>query len=367
MIRKGRKGGSIVKHSKFLLTGILLFVLLLLPVCTSCGHREQANPEEYVRNLTWAIGTVLPSASDYALPGAPAAEYAFDGTHPYEHIAPGMNRVSIRVTPGEKRAFVCDVFLTLITDTEAPTAVGIGNRETVLGRGGISYWSGITVSDNCDGPVTRTVLTDQVDPDKVGTYDITYRLTDAAGNVAEYPAKLAVVEQEFDEEAFYRQLDALIDRLGLRGLSVLEQCRRIYEYVNSDMTIHYTTSSNLKTRTNWMREASLALDSKGGDCYTYFALSKAFFERLGIENLDVQRMPGYTKDTHYWSMVNIGTSDAPRWYHFDATRLLDKVYDCGILTDAQVDAYSTDHKPYFYCYDRSAYPPTDTVEVSHVR
>ena len=115
---------------------------------------------------------------------------------------------------------------------------------------------------------------------------------------------------------------------------------------------------------SWVREAYLALQSKKGDCYTYYALSKAFFERLGIENRDLQRTPGLTKDTHYWLMVNIGgEDDAAKWYHFDATRLMEKIYDGGILTDAQVRYYSENIRPNFYAYDAGNYPASETAEV----
>lgn len=343
--------------------GALLLAVLLIPAFTSCG--EPAVPENYVRDLTWAVGTELPAAEDFAIPNAPKATYRFSDNAPYEKIRFGSNLISIRVKPSGKRAFTYEAVLTLIRDSEAPTATGISDREATLGDDGVSYWSGVDVTDNCDNPISRTVEAEDVHLDRVGVYPIVYRLTDAAGNTKEYSAKLEVVDREFEEAEFNRRIDGLIDSLGLRGLSKLEQCKKIYTYVNDQYTIGYSGDSNLALRTNWMREAELALDSKKGDCYTYFALSKAFLERLGIENIDVQRTPGYTEDTHFWSMVNVGTAENPRWYHFDATRLKDKVYDYGILTDAQAEAYSRDHKPYFYAYDRSGYPRTDTVEVSH--
>ena len=100
--------------------------------------------------------------------------------------------------------------------------------------------------------------------------------------------------------------------------------------------------------------------SGSGDCYSYFAAAKAFLEYLGIENMDIQRLPGYTTDTHYWSLVNIGTEGNPRWYHFDCTRLRAEYNHSGcLLTDSQVDAYNR-VRANFYKYDRSEYPATDT-------
>ena len=75
----------------------------------------------------------------------------------------------------------------------------------------------------------------------------------------------------------------------------------------------------------------------------------------------MQRTPGFTEDTHFWSLVNIGTENSPQWYHFDCTRLAADEYNHSgcLLTQAQVDAY---HKvrPYFRLYDSSKYPQIAT-------
>ena len=75
----------------------------------------------------------------------------------------------------------------------------------------------------------------------------------------------------------------------------------------------------------------------------------------------MQRTPGYTDDTHYWSMINIARAgESARWYHYDATRLRGVSYSGCLLTDTQVDAFSR-VRLNFYLYDRSGYPATSSV------
>ena len=99
----------------------------------------------------------------------------------------------------------------------------------------------------------------------------------------------------------------------------------------------------------------------------YFALAKAFFEYFEIENKDIERSAGLTSDTHFWNMVNIGTSAKPRWYFFDATRYAGKFTVGGdngcLLTEAQLEGYKASNSKYdgvYYAFDSAAYPKAET-------
>ena len=102
----------------------------------------------------------------------------------------------------------------------------------------------------------------------------------------------------------------------------------------------------------------MALFSSGtGDCYSYFAASKAFFERLGIENIDMKRTEGAAVGDHFWNLVNIGTKDAPKWYHYDANPISGQYSVSGcLLTDAQVEAYDAWRGEAYRKYDKSGIP-----------
>ena len=105
------------------------------------------------------------------------------------------------------------------------------------------------------------------------------------------------------------------------------------------------------------------LSSGSGDCFSYFALAKAFFERLGIENMDIQRTTGLTPDRHYWNYVNVGTKEEPCWYYFDATHLNSAdtgvSFNGSLLTEQQIMAYNK-VRAHFYTFDHSGYPAAAT-------
>lgn len=342
---------------RWIVVGIL--ATLFFPCLVSCFSKTSS--DHLVRNLTWALDAPLPVASDFAGEDGEGCEYSFVKEPDFQS---GKNQIVLRIRQPNGKTSKRNATLTLVEDREAPQLTGVHNLEAFLNTPISLYWEGISVSDNCDGPISKQVDLSRLDYSRTGVYEIVYIVTDQVGNQNRYTALVEVVDRLITAEMLYEKLDVQIQNLGLQGLSVLNQCRRIYSFVNDSSTIHYKGVSNDPGRISWVREAYLALENGEGDCYTYFALSKAFFERLGIQNLDVQRLPGMTEDTHYWSMVNIGTETAPRWYHFDATRLKEPIYTSGILTDAQVQYYSENTRPYFYWYDTSKYPATDTVEVS---
>ena len=350
------------KRKSFPIRSVVLWILaaLILPYLSACSKTP---PEGLVRNLTWALGAPLPTASDYAGEDGAGCEYTFVG-NPYAKIRSGENEVSLLVRRPNGKKVELNATLTLVEDHESPKLTGVSNLEAFLNTPISLYWDGITVSDNCDGAISKQVDVSGVDYSRTGVYEIVYTVSDQVGNQNSYKALVEVVDRIITAEMLYEKLDVQIRNLGLLGIPALEQCKKIYSFVNDRATIYYGGESNDPARISWVREAYLALETGEGDCYTYFALSKAFFERLGIQNLDVQRLPGMTEETHYWSMVNIGTEADPHWYHFDATRLKEPYYSCGILTDEQVQFYSNHIRDHFYYYDTSRYPATDTAKVA---
>ena len=64
-------------------------------------------------------------------------------------------------------------------------------------------------------------------------------------------------------------------------------------------------------------------------------------------------------------MVNIGTSDAPVWYHYDATRVEGQTWDAYLMTDSQI-AYLRTERPDLYNTDLSGYPRTATKEMVEI-
>ena len=347
----------------------LLCLCLLSVALFSCGGQPAETEQDLfegitARDLRVGIGARLPSGSDFfsSLPeGYTAAiltDYA-ELTRTGEHEI----RLSVVSPSGSTREFSAK--LTLVTDTTPPTISGVSDISVQIGDA-IAYRKGITVTDDCFGEVTLTVDSSGVNPEKEGSYPVVYTATDAAGNSVSCTAYVHVYRHMFSEDELWETVDKLIAERKLSDKPLVEQCRSIYEYAQNH--ISYSGTSD---KSDWKKEAYNAIVKASGDCFSYFAVAKAFFVRLGIEHLDVERSPDVAQkvnERHYWLMVNIaGEGESPRWYHFDACRLNSLYPHSGcLLTDKQLDAYnrlrynSDGVNNYFYAYDRANYPATDT-------
>ena len=338
--------------TKALKSFVLLLVLLsTLFLSFGCADRKEEVPKP--KNLVWAIGATLPEAEDFFGTLDEGTSVEFGQKNPYENLESGENTISLIYRPQKGKKRKLEATLTLVEDREKPVISGTRDLIAYVGDTAVAYYAGVAVSDNCGGEVSLHADYSAVDLTQEGVYPITYYATDHIGNISMTEVRLHVYKEEITLEMLYAEIDPIILQKGWADLSKVEQAKAIFWYVHTDAGISYVDTSD---KTDWIREAYLCQKNRKGDCFSYFALSKAFFERLGIENLDVQRLPGFTDDTHYWSMINIASAGAPAaWYHYDATRVRGVTYSSALLTDAQINAFS-EQRLFFYLYDVSKYP-----------
>lgn len=343
-----------------LMVAAMLFCML--PSLASCGDPVPDAPVE-LKNLTWAVGAPLPEASAFVLSMPEGATVAYAKDYSYPQL--GAYTVELIVTDQKGKQTKHTATLTLVVDNEPPTIIGAKDISVYLGDG-VSYRSGISLADNCDGTVRLEVDSNAVNTAVEGCYDVTYTATDAAGNVTQKTVKVYVYAEKVTEEMLWREIDHLIEENIPKSHTNEQKARAVYSYVYYHVA--YTDSSD---KSDWIRAAYEGIRTGQGDCFTYFALSKAFFVRLGIETKDIQRTEGIVTERHYWSMVNIGSEQSPRWYHFDACRIRGVAAPFGcLLTDAQIDAFSRQKvdadgvSNYFYAYDRASYPKTDVTVIT---
>ncbi len=317
--------------------------------------KDTKAPKVTVKDVCTAVGASIPDPTEFIDTVYEPDSYTGEYVKKFSEIK-SMGTYSAKVrftdTSGNKTE-IFDVNMTIIVDTEAPEIEVKSDIVTYVGEA-VSYKQNITVKDNCTGEITLTVDDSEVELSEAGEYTAYVYATDAVGNRSDkVKVTVHVYSEEITQAALNEKIAAAADDIGITESMTAEQkCRAIYEYVYG--RISYVSTSD---KTSWQRAAYEALFVSGsGDCYSYFAAAKALLEYYGIENLDVQRTAGYTTDTHYWSLVNIGTEDSPRWYHFDCTHLRSEYNHSGcLLTDKQVDAYNKVRK-YFRLYDKSAYP-----------
>ena len=86
-----------------------------------------------------------------------------------------------------------EVVLTVFIDTGAPQLAGVEAIFTYIGTEP-DYLAGVTAMDDKDVALEITVDSSKVDLNAVGTYDITYSVTDAAGNTTTVPSTVTVTD-----------------------------------------------------------------------------------------------------------------------------------------------------------------------------
>jgi len=255
-------------------------------------------------------------------------------------------------------------------DREPPVISGVRDLEVAAG-GSISYREGITVTDNKDTSVRLQINSSAVDLTKPGLYYVIYSAEDSAGNVTQIPAQVTVTEAEeqqpevvlppIPDVVTQEMVDALCDNILSRitndGMSQKEKAYKIYKYVYSH--IKYVGTSD---KSSWLRGAYVGFVHSRGDCYNYFACSKALLTRAGIPNIDLTRVGGNTR--HYWQLIDVGEG----WHHFDACwHPTGYERETFHLTEAEVRAYTELVSPvrlnYFvYDYDSCPVIPVGTPE-----
>ncbi|MBR2353274.1 MAG: hypothetical protein IKA76_02080 [Clostridia bacterium] len=272
-------------------------------------------------------------------------------------------------------------------DQEAPVIQGPEGDSAVVQLGqAVSYKSLVSVTDD-GGDVELSIDQSRVKLDEEGSYDVIYTATDEAGNSTRYVLRLVVKSRIFRESELMELVAAKAEELELdRDMTKTELVLAIYDYVNSpkrnasNANIKFTNQSNTpnqqgqkdedgnprKTRrdwkTDWVEEAvrTLEMDRMEGDCYTYYAVSKAFFEYFGIENVGIQRAENSDEGgTHFWSAVKVEEG----WYYYDATRLAgkfgDKTNNGCLITEEKLESYRTSKGgEEFYTFDKPEDFPT---------
>lgn len=306
------------------------------------------------RHVYYAVGTPEASAEDFIAAINEADEY----TAYFVGDVPSLDAIGdydIQFEVKDKSGNVSKTYkslLSVIYDTEAPVFLEVPEISSYIGEA-VAYRKGLVVKDNCHGEIIVEVDASSVDTSVAGDYPVTFIATDAQGNSSSAQTVLHVYDRTVTENMLNDELDRVISEIITEGMSKEEQCRAVYEYVQTSIT--YVSDSD---KSDMARAAYDSLFVTGtGDCYNYHAATVMFMKRLGISYLEIQRTEGAADGTHYWCMVNIGTDDSPRWYHLDTTRLRGDEYNHSgcLLTDKQVNAYNRVRRG-FYAYDTSKYP-----------
>ena len=237
----------------------------------------------------------------------------------------------------------------------------------------VSWKTAVKVTDD-SGNYELKIDNSDVNLDAVGIYEVVYTATDGSGNKTEFVAKVVVNKREYSYDALMSYIKTKAESLGITAeMSKRDKVEKIYEYANA---IAYNKSgSNIPSidrdnwETDWVEEAMRTFSEEKGDCYSYYSVSKAFFEYFDIENVGIQRdnseIPS-KEGTHFWFVVNIGEGNSKQWYYYDATRLNGKFSDgtknACLITLSKLQSYtpSSSLGYDFYEFDPTKYPTAAT-------
>ena len=243
--------------------------------------------------------------------------------------------------------------LTVTDDNVAPTIQGVHNISLYLGSG-VSYRSGIVVSDDKDPNPKLDIDSSQVDLSNIGTYPLVYTAKDMTGNTTRIEVTVTVAEKPatyVEEEVINAKADELLKKIVTENMEDDAKVKAIYAYVRS----HYTYSGH-SDKTDWLQGAYVMMTDGQGDCFNYYAVTKLLLDRCGIPNIDVRKVRNFPEDSdHYWSLVSV--DGGKTYYHLDTTPRVGDGDDFCLVTDKFLDDYSAKNKN---CHnrDKSLYPAT---------
>ena len=254
--------------------------------------------------------------------------------------------------------------LSYIEDKDAPTIEAPNVINFEIGAPA-TYRQYVKTADNCIGNIKLEIDDRNVNYNKEGTYTVNISATDVAGNTATAQIYVQIMpsNEKISIKDLNKKIEAITKTIIKPNMTTEEQCRAIYTYVQSN--IKYVSSS---VGEGYVEVAYNALDTKRGDCYSFFSITKAFLDYLDIENMQIQRTPGKGEGTHYWNYVNIGTKTNPEWYHLDTTELVYNYNVSGcLLTTKQVEAYDKWRSGvYFRHFNKSEFPASATKIITPI-
>lgn len=238
--------------------------------------------------------------------------------------------------------------LILKHDGEAPKMTGIYNM-TVFAGDTILYRKNVEVTDNHDENPKLTIDSSEVNRNEVGTYHVTYRAEDKAGNVTEKEIFVKVMEKLTVTQAMVDELaDRVLSEILTDGMQNRDKAYAIYQWTKKN--IAYTGHTD---PSDIVAGAYQGLRYRAGDCFTFCAVAHMLYTRAGFEAMKVTRTAGYLH--HYWNYVNFGEG----WYHCDSNLYRADGFEAFMKTTDELVTYTTNamNRPDYYVYDESQYPP----------
>lgn len=254
----------------------------------------------------------------------------------------GSQNVELVLQDTSKNKTTLTAALNIVKDTQAPVITGVRDLTHSIGSG-ISYKTGVTVTDDLDPDVELEVDASAVDLNTEGTYDVVYSAMDDSGNSTSVTVKVTVITSTHTEEEVLELANNVLSEIIDDSMSDYDKASAIYDWVRGHIT--YSNSSSEA----WTDAAYEGLVLGRGDCGAFTNASRALLTAAGIKNMTISKIPSDT--THAWNLVDVGDG----WYHFDTTPRASHNERFFMWTDAQLMEYSNAYG-LTHNYDKSQYP-----------
>lgn len=204
----------------------------------------------------------------------------------------GSRKIVLEAVDPSGNKTVAEATLTVVGDLTAPTFQGLDGITTDK-NAEPDYTAGVSVTDNRDGKITFTYDASSVNLGKAGTYYVTYKAVDKAGNVASYRRKVTVRHDQADTDALVAQHAA---KCGSELNSIVNYVRVVIGY-----------------NSNWGGEDPVwyGFTNKTGNCYVHAICLQRLLTAKGYTN----QLIWCEDKSHYWVIVNVNGV----WRHVDAT------------------------------------------------
>ncbi|MCJ8322000.1 MAG: DUF5011 domain-containing protein, partial [Colwellia sp.] len=181
-------------------------------------------PTDIVIAALNAEGTPIIDNEIAAFLTAATASDIVDGPLTVRHNAPdvlalGMHTITFSATDNAGNTTTAQAKITIV-DQSKPVISLIGNTSITLSFGELYSELGFTAIDNVDGNLTDTVIVEgTIDSYKIGTYTLTYRVTDATNNISTEVTRQITV-QDADAPVVTAPNNIIIAAINADGVSI---------------------------------------------------------------------------------------------------------------------------------------------------
>ncbi len=317
------------------------------PVSARLDVRDTVAPSAVGKNVLTFLGAELnpdPIAhADKLLDASPVtAEYAF----PPDYSRLGVQDVTVILTDASGNASRIEATLTVSREVPPPTITGAADQ-TVIAGCPLTCDYGVTAADYAGRELPLVMFPADVNVNEPGVYPMRYSATDDWGNTVEAVVEFTVEEPTY--ELVMREAREVLSGILTDGMNDRARARAVFDWMTDKENVSYRISEE---KDRWLRAAHYGFVNRCGDCYVYYAMTRALLDAADVTNLEITRND--TEYLHYWNLVYIPDEG---WYHLDTCpHFVSAPLESFLLTNWQVRYYSRYYVAEYYTFDPDLYP-----------